>query len=206
MVSRYGGPQIQAMLPGAVPSLLQPSLELDMNIYSARQQFPQDPSMLTTCPELMPTIPIFPSSDDGQPPTAPLLEAGCSIVLVEEKYPLALELALLSLDELAKMCHLTKPLWVRSDDKFGVPREALNFEEHARLFPCHYSKLCPDEFGINEASRDSAVIIMNSVTLVSAFLDAVRTLFTHFDQCKEVEQINLPFLFTSFCFPNICFC
>ncbi|XP_031376420.1 homeobox-leucine zipper protein HDG5-like isoform X2 [Punica granatum] len=171
IASRYGGPQVQAMLTGGAPSLLPPSLDLDMNIYSSRQNFPQDPSMVTTCSELMPTIPIL--ATDGQPPAANVPEGGGSLVLVEEeKYGLALDLALSSMDELVKMCHLTEPLWLRSGDKYGATKEVLDYEEHARFFPYHYSKLCSAEFGIKEASRDSAVIIMNSITLVDAFLDA----------------------------------
>lgn len=132
--------------------------------------------MLTTCSKLVPTIPILGSN--GQLPTAHLSEGEGGIVLVEEeKYSVALDLALFSMEELIKMCHLTEPLWVRSNDKLGFSKEELNFEEHVRLFPCHYSKLCPTEFGMREASRDSTVIIMNSITLMNAFLDAVRILF-----------------------------
>lgn len=135
--------------------------------------------MVTTSSELEPMIPILPL--DGQLPVRHLPECGSgSVVLVEEeKYPLALDLALSSVDELIKMCQLTEPLWVRSNDKDGSPKEVLDDEEHKRLFPCHYSKLCSKESFVEEATRDSAVIIMNSITLVDAFLDAVRTLLIY---------------------------
>lgn len=178
IASRNGSPQIQALLPSADPTLLCSSLELDKDIYSSRQQYNQDPAIVSTCSELMPAILILPL--DGQQPAAPNQppeggDGGGSIALVEEqKYSLALDLAISSIDELVKMCHSTEPLWIRSNDKYGSPVELLDFEEHERLFPCHYSKLCSAESGIKEASRDSAVIIMNSITLVDAFLDAVR--------------------------------
>ncbi|KAK4787627.1 hypothetical protein SAY86_011460 [Trapa natans] len=175
MASRYGGPSIQAIMPAGATaaSLLQPSLDLDMSIYASRQQhFHQDPSMVTTCSELELTIPILPQ--DVQLPSPHLLESGGRIsLLADEKYPLALDLALSSVKELIKMCQLNEPLWVRkSSDKYGNPKEVLNLAEYVRLFPCHHSNLCSEESFIREASRDSAVIIMNSINLVDVFLNA----------------------------------
>lgn len=94
---------------------------------------------------------------------------------MEDEKTLALELAMSSMEELLKMCLATEPLWVRSSESGKV---ALNFEEHARLFPWplnHNHKQHSDEHR-KEASRDSAVVIMNSITLVDAFLDAVSVI------------------------------
>ncbi|KAK4797353.1 hypothetical protein SAY86_029679 [Trapa natans] len=178
MVPRYGGPPAGG---AAAASLLQPTPNMDTNtnpnntsIYSSGQQHcHEDPSKVTTsCSELEPVV--LPS--DGQPRPPHPIECGGRIVLVEEeKYPLALDLALSSVDELVKMCQLTEPLWVTgSGDKYSIPRaaETLDFAEHARLFPCHHSKPVPEASFVREASRDSAVIIMNSITLVDAFLHA----------------------------------
>jgi hypothetical protein len=42
-----------------------------------------------------------------------------------------------------------------------------------------------------EGTRDSAVVIMNSITLVDAFLNAVRTLMRNYFFLKCGRQLNL---------------
>jgi len=49
----------------------------------------------------------------------------------------------------------------------------LNFEEHARIFRWPLNLKQNSNESRTEASRDTAVVIMNSITLVDAFLDAV---------------------------------
>ncbi|GMH09189.1 hypothetical protein Nepgr_011029 [Nepenthes gracilis] len=149
--SRYSGRPIQSAVPP--PALLPPSLDLDMNIYSRHFQEP-----LVTCAEMIMPVPILPEN---------LPFHGGGPVLDEEK-PLAFELAMSSMDELVKMCQLDEPLWTRGNHSV----ELLDVEEHARMFPWpmnlkqHYCELR------TEATRSRALVIMNSVNLVDAFLDA----------------------------------
>ncbi|EEF43509.1 homeobox-leucine zipper protein HDG5 [Ricinus communis] len=155
VASRYGGRPIQAI--GPAPPFIPPSLELDMSIYS--KLFPDS---LGTCNEMMPmSMPMLPD-------TSCLTEAG--LVLMEEEKALAMEFALSSMDELVKMCHTTEPLWIRNNE---IGKEVLNFEEHERRFrwPLNLKQQNSNELR-SEATRDSAVVIMNSITLVDAFLDA----------------------------------
>lgn len=141
------------------PHLMPPSLDLDMNIYS--RHFP-DP--MASCTEMIP-VPMLP------PETSHFPDGG---LLLEEEKSIALELAASSINELVKMCQGTEPLWIRNNEN---GREVLNLEEHARMFPWPMNlKQNSNEFR-TEASRDSAVVIMNSINLVDAFLDAVSSPF-----------------------------
>lgn len=105
------------------------------------------------------SLPFIP--ENSQFPT------GNSLMLEEEK-ALAVELAISSMDELVKMCQTGKPLWIRATD---TGKEVLNVEEYGRMFSWAMN-LKQQEFRI-EATRDTAVVIMNSITLVDTFLDAV---------------------------------
>ncbi|KAF2315854.1 hypothetical protein GH714_040426 [Hevea brasiliensis] len=174
IASRYTGRPIQVMQP--VPTLVPPSLDLDMNIYS--RQFTDS---LGSCTEMMP-MPMLPE-------TSSFTESG--LVLMEEEKTLAMEIAISSLNELVKMCQATEPLWIRNNDN---GKEVLNLEEHAKMFPWllnlkqHSSELR------NEATRDSAVVIMNSINLVDAFLDASKwmELFPSIVASAKTVQIISP--------------
>ncbi|GLT80595.1 hypothetical protein SLA2020_520270 [Shorea laevis] len=161
IVSRYTGRPMQMGLTAVSPMMplpVPPSLELDMNIYP-RYNF-MEPTMASSG-EIFP-LPMFPSRP------SPFTESH-GLLLMEEEKTLAMELALSSMDELVKMCQTSKLLWTRSSE---TGRETLNCEEHAKMFPwpLNFNHRLT-EFR-REASRDNAVVIMNSVTLVDAFLDA----------------------------------
>ncbi|KAL4333529.1 hypothetical protein GQ457_07G011870 [Hibiscus cannabinus] len=142
ITSRYMGRPIQT-----VGALMPPSLDLEMNIYP--RQFPE------------PVAPIlseaasFPEND--------------SLILLDEEKNIAMELAMSAVDELVKMCRANEPLWIRNN-KNG--KELLNLEEHAKMFHWPLNLEQRSSELRTEASRDSAVVIMNSITLVDAFLDA----------------------------------
>ncbi|XP_038888794.1 homeobox-leucine zipper protein HDG5 isoform X2 [Benincasa hispida] len=154
LTTRYTGRPIQGM-PSTAP-LLQPSLDLDMNIYSR-----QYTEAMVSSSEMMSLPSMLP------PEAAHFPEGG---LLIEEEKTLAMDLAVSSIAELVKMCRSTEPLWVR-DSESG--KEVLNVEEHGRMFPwpLNLKQHLTNEFR-TEATRDSAVVIMNSITLVDAFLDA----------------------------------
>ncbi|GAV84633.1 Homeobox domain-containing protein/START domain-containing protein [Cephalotus follicularis] len=154
IASQYSGRPIHTMAPA--PPLLPPSLDLDMNIYSRHFSEP-----MAHCGNMVP-MPMFHE-------TSPFPEIG--LVLLEEEKSLAMDLAISSADELVKMCQANEPLWIRNGEN---GKETLNREEHARMFPCPLNlKLHSIEFR-TEATRDTSVVIMNSVTLVDAFLDATK--------------------------------
>ncbi|XVF52313.1 hypothetical protein PTKIN_Ptkin05aG0008600 [Pterospermum kingtungense] len=153
IASRYIGRPIQTM--SAAPAMMPPSLDLDMNIYPRHFTEP-----MASCAEMMP-VPMLPE-------TASFPDNN-NLYLMDEEKPVAMELAMSSVNELVKMCRVNAPLWVRNNEN---GKELLNLEEHARMFNWPLNmKHRPSEFR-TEASRDSAVVIMNSVTLVDAFLDA----------------------------------
>ncbi|XP_021849370.2 homeobox-leucine zipper protein ANTHOCYANINLESS 2 [Spinacia oleracea] len=82
-----------------------------------------------------------------------------------------LELALAAMDELVKLAQSDEPLWLRSMDAAGG-REILNHEEYMRSFnPCIGMK--PNGF-VPEATRDSGMVIINSLALVETLTDANR--------------------------------
>ncbi|KAJ6390872.1 hypothetical protein OIU77_024975 [Salix suchowensis] len=80
-----------------------------------------------------------------------------------------LELALAAMDELVKMAQADEPLWIGS---FEGGREILNHEEHLRSFtPCIGMK--PSGF-VREASRETGMVIINSLALVETLMDSDR--------------------------------
>lgn len=82
--------------------------------------------------------------------------------------PMVIELAVAAMEELIRMAQLGEPLWVPSID--GAT-ETINEEEYVRTFP---RGIGPKPFGFkSEASRDTAVVIMNHINLVEILMDAV---------------------------------
>ncbi|KAL4352321.1 hypothetical protein GQ457_06G032300 [Hibiscus cannabinus] len=80
-----------------------------------------------------------------------------------------LELALAAMDELVKMARTDEPLWVRSLDG---GREILNQDEYLRTFtPCIGMK---SNGFVTEATRESGVVIINSLALVETLMDSNR--------------------------------
>lgn len=84
-----------------------------------------------------------------------------------------IDLALTAMDELIKMTQADAPLWIKSLDG---GRDVLNKEEYMRTFtPCIGMK--PNGFA-TEASRETAVAIINSSALIETLMDAVCHLKT----------------------------
>ncbi|XP_016198931.1 homeobox-leucine zipper protein ANTHOCYANINLESS 2 isoform X1 [Arachis ipaensis] len=83
---------------------------------------------------------------------------------------MVLELALGAMDELVKMAQSGEPLWIRGMEMGG--REVLNHEEYSRtVTPC--IGLRPNGF-VSEASRETAIVIINSLPLVDTLMDSNR--------------------------------
>lgn len=83
--------------------------------------------------------------------------------------PMTIELAVAAMEELTRMAQTGEPLWIPDTDGLG---EVLNDEEYGRTFP---RGIGPKALGLrSEASRDSAVVIMNHNNLVETLMDVVE--------------------------------
>ncbi|CAN6461037.1 unnamed protein product [Victoria cruziana] len=146
MASRYNSRPLQIMGP-AQPQL-QPSLDLDMGVYS--RNFHESMASLST--DIMSSVPI---------PESPV------VGLLESEKPLALDLAVAAIEQLSRMCQDGEPLWMKMSEG---GREVLNLEEYSRAFSWPVTHRQQDVRA--EASRESALVIMNAANLAGVFLDA----------------------------------
>lgn len=147
----------------------QPSLELDMSVYAGN--FPEQ-----SCSDMM----MLPPQDTTCFFPDQTANNNNNMLLADEEKVIAMEFAVSCVQELTKMCDTEEPLWIKKkSDKIGCEILCLNEEEYMKLFPWpienHNSK---GDFR-REASKANSVVIMNSITLVDAFLNAVSSkLFT----------------------------
>ncbi|KAI3801816.1 hypothetical protein L1987_29933 [Smallanthus sonchifolius] len=93
----------------------------------------------------------------------------CNLNSFRTRWPLAMQYAVSSMDEVDKMCRLGEPLWTQVND---FAKEVLNLDEYVKMFPCRISRNSDSNLRY-EASRASSVVIINSLTLVDAFLNVV---------------------------------
>lgn len=85
----------------------------------------------------------------------------------EADKPMIVELAVAAMEELVRIAQSGEPLWVQGEQF----TEVLNEEEYLRTFP---HGIGPKPLGLkSEASRDSAVVIMNHTSLVEILMNAV---------------------------------
>ncbi|XP_061359240.1 homeobox-leucine zipper protein ANTHOCYANINLESS 2-like isoform X2 [Gastrolobium bilobum] len=91
-----------------------------------------------------------------------------SLELVERS--MFLELALAAMEELVKMAQTGDPLWIRS---LEGGREILNHEEYTRIMVPPCIGLRPNGF-VSEASRETGMVIINSLALVETLMDSNR--------------------------------
>ncbi|PIA58672.1 hypothetical protein AQUCO_00500546v1 [Aquilegia coerulea] len=150
VVSRCGGRPMHAL--GPPPPLLLPSVDLDMNIYSRHFQ-----EQMGACTDMIP-VPSMQENSNF---------AGSNLIMEQDKH-MALQFAMNAMDELMKMCQMNEPLWIPNN---SGTKEMLNMEEHAKMFPWLTNFKQQHSQVRTEATRDSAVVIMNSITLTDAFLD-----------------------------------
>lgn len=82
--------------------------------------------------------------------------------------PMIIELAVAAMEELIRMAQAGEPLWIPSTESSG---EGLSEEEYVRSFP---RGIGPKPLGLkSEASRESAVVIMNRINLIEILMDVV---------------------------------
>ncbi|RLN38861.1 homeobox-leucine zipper protein ROC3 [Panicum miliaceum] len=177
MATRYGGgrqPSMSSALGclSAPPPLLMAPLDLDMSVYSRHFT---DQSSIMGCGDLIQSVLAPPQQiTGGTEHHAASSYMGTMAPVPEQDRQLVLDLAATAADTLAKMCRDGEPLWVRCR---GASSEVMVADEHARMFswPVDGGKQggsSGDAAARTEGSKDSAVVIMNSITLVDAFLDA----------------------------------
>ncbi|KAI5330933.1 PREDICTED: homeobox-leucine zipper [Prunus dulcis] len=83
--------------------------------------------------------------------------------------PMIVELAVAAMEELIRMAQAGEPLWVPGDHNSSHNHEILNEDEYLRTFP---RGIGPTPLGLkSEASRESALVIMNHVNLVEILMD-----------------------------------
>ncbi|XP_078176453.1 homeobox-leucine zipper protein ROC2-like [Carex rostrata] len=84
----------------------------------------------------------------------------------EADKPLIIELAVTAMEEMVRMAQLNEPLWVNG---LNGSTEMLNEDEYLRLFT---RGIGPKPLGMrSEASRETAVVIMNHANLVEILMD-----------------------------------
>nr|XP_043607300.1 homeobox-leucine zipper protein HDG5-like [Erigeron canadensis] len=151
-----GSDPMQTQGQGHLPPMMSTTnLDLDMNMYPR----PYDQDGLTSCNEMM-QINHLMAPDQG-----PNFAAANGLMIMEDEKPLAIQCALSFMDEVVKMCRVEEPLWTQVNE-FG--KEILNLEEYSKMFPTLKNESKESRY---EASRASSVVIINSITLVDAFLD-----------------------------------
>ncbi|CAH8278025.1 unnamed protein product [Arabidopsis lyrata] len=170
IASRYTGRPMQSM-PSSQPLINsspmlphhQPSLELDMSVYAGN--FPEQ-----SCTDMM----MLPPQDTACFfPDQTVNNNNSNMLLADEEKVIAMEFAVSCVQELTKMCDTEEPLWIKKkSDKIGGETLCLNEEEYMRLFPWPMENHNNKGDFHREASKANAVVIMNSITLVDAFLNA----------------------------------
>ncbi|XP_022986270.1 homeobox-leucine zipper protein HDG2-like isoform X2 [Cucurbita maxima] len=94
---------------------------------------------------------------------------------IEAEKPMIIELAVAAMEELTRMAQMGEPLWMTNLDGSS---HVLNEDEYLRTFP---RGIGPKPAGFKcEASRESAVVIMNHINLVEILMDVNQwsTLFS----------------------------
>ncbi|XP_076928766.1 homeobox-leucine zipper protein HDG5-like isoform X1 [Bidens hawaiensis] len=153
-----GGNPMQTQGQGRLSPLMTSNLNLDMNMYP--RPFEQDG--MPNCNDIMQINPLM-------APEGPNFAAANGLIIMDGEKPIAIQYALSFMDEVVKMCRTGEPLWTQVND---AGKEVLNFDEHAKMFPSMISRKIDSNELRYEASRASSVVIINSVTLVDAFLNA----------------------------------
>lgn len=163
LAGKFLGRPISSLAGSIGPPMPNSSLELGVGTNGF--------SGLSTVPATLPLGPDFAGGISGALPvmtqTRPAT-AGVTGLDRSFERSMFLELALAAMDELVKMAQTDEPLWIRS---LEGGREILNHEEYMRTFtPCIGMK--PGGF-VSEASRETGMVIINSLALVETLMDSV---------------------------------
>ncbi|GLT84529.1 hypothetical protein SLE2022_027540 [Rubroshorea leprosula] len=160
LAGKFLGRPISSLVTSIAPHIPNSSLELGVggNGYGG----------LSTVPATLPLAPDF-GVGLSNPLPAPVAPNRPGVGLTGQDRSMFLELALAAMDELVKMVQIGEPLWIRS---LEGGRDVLNYDEYLRTFtPC--SGLKPSGF-VSEASRETGMVIINSLALVETLMDSNR--------------------------------
>ena len=121
-----------------------------------------------------PSLPMGLDLGDGVSSTAhmmPFIKPSMGMNMLGNEVPfersMFIDLALAAMDEFMKLAQAEGPMWIKSNGG----KETLNHEEYMRTFiPCSGPK--PSGY-VSEATRDTSVVIINSLALVETMVDAV---------------------------------
>ncbi|XP_010449572.1 PREDICTED: homeobox-leucine zipper protein HDG4-like [Camelina sativa] len=116
-------------------------------------------SMRNTPPPSQEIACFFPETDSNN---------NNDVLIAEEEKAIAMELAVSCCQELIIMCDINEPLWTKK--RLDNESVCLNEEEYKKMFL--WPPTDDDDRFRREASRAKAVVMMNSMTLAKAFLDA----------------------------------
>ncbi|GAB4844434.1 Homeobox-leucine zipper protein ANTHOCYANINLESS 2 [Ancistrocladus abbreviatus] len=167
LASKFLGRPISSpsMLSGSIGSPM-PSSSLELGVGTIGG-FGALTSVATTLPLALEFGGGAPNGLSVVPPTkATTNVAGLERSLERSVY---LELALAAMDELVKMAQTNEPLWLRSVEG---GREILNHEEYMNTFSPSIG-LKPNGF-VTEATRETGMVIINSLALVETLMDSNR--------------------------------
>ena len=169
LAGKFLGRPISALATSIAPPMPNSSLELGVgsNGFGA----------LSTVATTLPLGPDFGGGMTNALPVVPPNRPTTGVTGLDRSVErsMFLELALAAMDELVKMAQTDEPLWIRS---LEGGRERLNQDEYLRTFtPCIGMK--PSGF-VTEASRETGVVIINSLALVETLMDSVSLLILQF--------------------------
>ncbi|XP_078437977.1 homeobox-7 [Wolffia australiana] len=174
IIARHGHRPMPSLVAGtAAPPqlLLTPSLDLDMGIYA--RHFSEQ-TMMNHCGDVMTTL-------SSRPPAfscGSLTDGGHGvdfpgeIFIMDQDKGVVVDLAMAAAEQIVKLSGKNEPLWARRTGS-GAGYDVLDLEEYHRVFqwpPGLKQSRNNGDFCV-EATRDSALVIMNGITLVNAFMD-----------------------------------
>ncbi|RZB53605.1 homeobox-leucine zipper protein ANTHOCYANINLESS 2-like [Glycine soja] len=168
LAGKFLGRPVSSLTSSIGPPMPNSSLELGVGSNGFGQG-------LSTVPSTMPDFgvgissPLAMVSPSSTRPTTTALVTPSGFDNRSIERSIVLELALAAMDELVKMAQTGEPLWIRS---LEGGREILNHEEYTRtITPC--IGLRPNGF-VTEASRQTGMVIINSLALVETLMDSNR--------------------------------
>lgn len=95
-----------------------------------------------------------------------------AVGLTDAEKPMVIELAVTAMEELVRMAQTEEPLWMPTSGIIST--ETLCEQEYARMFP---RGIGPKSSTLSsEATRETAVVIMNHINLVEILMDVVSFL------------------------------
>lgn len=145
LAAKYVGKPLLSFGPSPLTSIPRSNLDLAVGSYGVQPNIGPD---------------IYGSSSGGEIGNRSL------VCPTEGEKPMVVELAVAAMEELVRMAQLGEPLWtLRPEDNTDI----LNEDEYIRTFP---RGIGPRPYGLKaEASRETAVVIMNAINLVETLMD-----------------------------------